>query len=165
MERIIIGKIIRPRGLKGEVKVKPLEDDYFKDLKQIYFENKTIPTKVLSCKFFGDAYYLTLEGVDCVEKAECLRNKNISLINTDIPKLEDNTYYTNDIIGLKVIDDENTDWGNLVDIIQYGAADIFIIEGKYGNWQIPFVNDIVVKIDKDAIHIDKKRFLEVRICE
>ena len=72
-ETIVIGEILNPHGVRGEVKVKPLLDDAadMRHFKKVYIGGKEY--KVLSCRADAQAAYLALSGVADRDAAELLR--------------------------------------------------------------------------------------------
>ncbi len=165
-DKLIIGKIIKPQGIKGEVKLKILTDNpqIFLSLKDVFIDDK--PKKVLSCSVrFGFAY-LMLEGITSRNDAEKLRDKEVSILKSDFV-LEENTFLIEDILNCEVFDEKNNYIGKLVNIEKYGAADVWTIYADGRNYQIPYINKIVknVLINEKKIIFNRKNFNEAKICE
>ena len=70
MTRLTVGKIAKPQGVGGELKISPLTDDVnrFKNLKTVYLDGKSY--NVSKARILPNGVFLTLEGVN----AEILRN-------------------------------------------------------------------------------------------
>ena len=96
---LTIGKVLKPRGLKGEIKIEIYSSDSarFSRLKKIKIDSVEYDIKHISPE--GNVGYLTLLGVDSVEKAELLRGKFVTANRNDLPKLPDGKYYIVDMIG------------------------------------------------------------------
>lgn len=71
--------------------------------------------------------YLTLLGVDSVEKAELLRGKFVTANRNDLPKLPDGKYYIVDMIGIDVVVGGEV-VGEVCDVQQYGSADVYVVK-------------------------------------
>lgn len=73
MERLIIGEVLKPQGIRGELKIKTYTDepDDVKSFGQVYIEGK--PYKILSFRVGGDGFaYLGLRGVpDRTRRSSC----------------------------------------------------------------------------------------------
>lgn len=166
MNSLQIGKITKPQGLKGECKVLPSIDDekVFKSLKEVCIDGKTFA--VLNCDYrFGFAY-ITLEGINDITLAEKLRNKKI-YISKEEYKLEEDEYFIDDIIGFRLEDENANQIGTLIDVEQYGAADIFVVLENGREYRIAFLKEIFTKVDQaeKVIHTIKSKYDEAKICD
>lgn len=91
---------------------------------------------------------MKIKGVDTPEDAVKLRNKVI-YINRDDIELEDSCYFVQDLIGMKVIDaDDGHEYGELVDVSETGANDIYHIKFPDGKiYYIPAIAKVVINTD------------------
>ena len=160
--KVEVGKILKPQGLKGELKVKIFIDfDRFKDLKVLTINNReyTINKAVFRMGYV----YMMLDGVEDRNQALLLHSQTILGECEDI-ELEEGEYFIQDMIGMDVIvDDEN--YGKIIAIDQFGSADVITIQGSFGKWQFPYLNDVVLSVDvaNNTMTLDKVRFDEVRV--
>ena len=73
-DRLRVGVITAPHGIKGEVKVYPTTDDLnrFKSLKKCFLVSgsKEIETECTSCKFLKNMVVLKLAGYDSINDVE-----------------------------------------------------------------------------------------------
>ena len=152
MQKIVIGKIIKPKGIKGEIKVLPLTDssERFKLLNEISvagkngkldifkIENVTITTKTVNLK---------LKGIDTRNQAQELKGREIVIDETQTLPLNKGNYYIYQIIGLKAFDENGEYLGEVVDVLKNPGNDIFIIKKENKEYLIPAVKDIITKID------------------
>ncbi len=165
--KILIGKVVKPQGVKGELKVYPADSnlDIYKNIKEIYIDNSSEPTKIKHMSLRQGFIYLTLQGLSDRTKAELYRNKSLYVNEEDII-LNENTYYTENLIGIEVVDKSNNYIGTVVDIESYGAADVItILEEDKREYKIPFLTSVVVSVKNDYLIVDKQRYNEVKICE
>lgn len=164
MDRLIIGTILKPQGIRGEVKVKAFTDTLadFKQFKTVVIGD--VSYKVLSCRTDGEAVYLMLRGIADRDAAELLRGKNVEAEREDAPELEEGTYYVVDIIGCRVSDESGKDIGVISDVIS-AATDIYVIDDKGKNIMFPVVKGVVVSTDIESkkLVVDRKRFEEVAV--
>lgn len=165
-DNIIIGRIIKAVGVKGEIKVNPITDDMHRyvKLKTVYIGG--VPYQILSCRFDKAFVYLKLNGVVSREDAEKLIGDFIEIdrINAVIPE---GGYLIADIEGCRFYLSDGTELGIVTDVAQYGAADVFTIEGNGKVCRCPFLNRVIVKIDTDSktIIADKNEFAGVCVYE
>lgn len=145
------GEITGTHGVRGELRFNPWCDspDFMKRFKTLYFDkNGEMPIKVLSCRPHGNIVILKLDGIDTVEQAQKLRGKLLYMNRSDA-KLGDGNWFVQDLIGCVVYDcDDNTKiYGEITDVAQTGANDIWYI-GKDGKeYIIPAIKDVVIKVD------------------
>ena len=148
------GKIINTHGCKGGLKVDPwcnsAED--FTDLKHFYIKSKNGFDKytALKASIFKQFVILELKEIDDMDKAIALKNVILYADRGDF-KLEEGEYFLTDIIGLDVIDFENgKNYGKVVDIINRGASDIYVVETPNGEKMIPAVDEFIVEINVNS---------------
>lgn len=147
---VVIGQILKPRGLKGELKIYPLTSDAerYKKLKSVYIEQKSYSIEKLNET--GKFVFLKLEGINSVEESEKLRNKYICILKKDAfsHKPENNEYYYYELEGMKVYTSENAYLGVLEEILDYPAHDVYAVytEGRK-EILIPAIPEVIKKID------------------
>lgn len=168
MEKVLIATVLKPQGLNGELKCK-LENEnteILKDVSEIFLGDKDVPSRIIAKRFAGGFMYIKLGVVNSREKAEFLRGYKIYANKQDIQIPEDE-FLLSEIIGSKVFGLDGTLVGLLVDVQNYGATDIFVIEQYKREYMVPFVGDIFKKVDakNKVIYVDEKKYNEAKICE
>lgn len=141
------GKIVNTHGVRGEVKIQVWLDspEFMKKFKTVYIDEK--PVKVLSARPHKDMLIASLEGIDDVNAAMCLKNKTVYIDRKDA-KLPRGTYFLQDIMGAAVIDEDGNEVGKLVDIMETPASTIYVVRGETEHL-IPAVPEFVLKTDAD----------------
>ena len=78
---LLVGTIVKPQGIRGEVKLHPETDDpeRFLDLKEAYLRRGDVyePVTILSARVSGGEAFLTLPGVTDRDAAEKLRDQAV----------------------------------------------------------------------------------------
>lgn len=147
MEQFItIGKIVNTHGIKGELKIYPLTDDFkrFKELTRVYVDGKV--RKVASCKLQSKRVILKIEGIDSIEDADSYKEKYIEVKREDAVELEEGSYFISDIMGCSVFDNNGVNYGKVAEVIHTPNNDVYWIkEGK--ELLIPALEDIILDID------------------
>ena len=165
MDLIKIAKVLKPQGIKGEMKLEPIikDMDFFKTLKYVIVGGKTYNIKSATARQ-GFAYIM-VEGIVEPNGVETLRNKIVEVKREDGPQLAEQEYLIEDMIGVKVFDESGVEYGEITDIAQYGAADVYTIVGRRGMHTFPFVKDMVVSIDmmSKTMVVNGERLKEVMI--
>ena len=151
LKYIECGKIINTHGCHGGLKVEPWcnSPEDFLSFKKVYLnENGTYSAfKIKKASVFKQFIVLEVDGVSDMDTAMALKNKIFFTDRNDF-SLEEGEFFIADMIGLDVIDNENgTVYGKLVDIINRGASDIYVVQTKNGEKMIPAVDEFVIKID------------------
>lgn len=165
MEKLTVGEILKPQGVRGELKVRAFTDTP-KEVKKfgtLYVEDK--PYKILSFREGEDnVCYLGLSGVFDRNTAELLRGKKLLGNRTDAPPLEDGRYYLADILSLSVETEDGEFLGTVKDVVSL-SSEIYTIEKDGKEILFPAVKGVVLKVDLDEkkLIVDKKRFLEVAV--
>lgn len=162
MRKILIGKILKPKGLDGTLKVTNFElEDLAKNFKNVFIDE--ISFKVQKAYTAKDFVYYTLETIDSIDKADKLRNKEIFGSYGDL-NLPENKYLTLDIIGCSVIV-AGKKIGVITSVENYGAGDIYSIEGVYGIIMVSNIDGLVIEVDikQKRIEFDEKIFNEVKV--
>lgn len=160
---LTIAKIVKPQGIKGEVKAMPLTNvlAVFKLIKSCYIDGKEY--KILRLNFRQNFLYITLDGITTRNDAETLRGKSVSIEKELLEKAKgDYEFLLDDLIGMVLYDTDGNLVGQIVDVENYGATDNFIIEHDGRTIQVPFLKEVFL-IDGDKLVVDKKKFDEVAI--
>ena len=166
MDRLTIGYISKAQGVKGEVKISPLTDDAgrFKKLKSVYLDGKAYAVK--GVRILPNGIFMTFEGIDDRNAAELLRDKEIEVERKDAVSLPKDRYFIVDVVGCEVYaDDEKI--GKLIDVLQYGAADVYVISTPKGKAMIPAIERIIKQVDVEnkKILLDKEAWDDLAVYE
>lgn len=145
---LTIGKVLKPRGLKGELKIELYASDSarFSHLKRLKIDGIEYGIDRISPE--GAIGYVSLAGIDTVEKAEALRGKLITANRNDLPKLPDGKYYIVDMIGLDVVVSGEV-VGEVCDVLQYGSADVYVVKNGANSFSFPAISGLVKQVDLD----------------
>lgn len=165
MERLIIGEVLKPQGIRGELKIKTFTD-FPEDVKEfgvVYIDG--VEYKILSFRVGTDGFaYVGLRGVPDRNAAELLRGKKIEGDRNDAPELEEGQYYIVDVIGLSCESEDGELLGTVKDISSL-SSDIYTIEKAGKSILFPAVKGVVKKVDLEnkKLIVDKKIFDEIAV--
>ncbi len=146
------GKIINTHGFRGGVKIDPWcnTPKDFTSLKRIFLlSNDGVYTekKLCSASVFKQFVIAEILGVDDMDKAMLLKNTVIYAAREDF-KLSEGEYFISDLEGLDVIDaDTGKVYGTLLETINRGASDIYVVKTENGERMIPAVDEFIDRID------------------
>ena len=152
MQKIIIGKISKLKGIRGEIKVISLTDNFerFKLLKEISVVGKNDKLDIFEIEnvaVTAKTVNLKLKGIDTRNQAQELKGREIVIDENQKLPLEEGNYYIYQIIGLKAIDENGEYLGELVNVLKNPGNDIFIIKKGKKEYLIPAVKEIINEID------------------
>ncbi len=164
MKELIVGEVLKPQGIRGEIKVKPFTDcaEDFKRFKRIFLDGEEY--KILSVRAGAGEAYLGLRGVHDRNAAELLRGKKITVPREEAPEPEEGRYYIADLLESEIFTEEGERLGVLSDIRQ-AATDIYTLIDGEKEILFPAVRGVITQIDvaQKRISVDKKRFYEVAV--
>ena len=150
MDAFRIAQVLKPHGIRGEVKVFPLTDDVsrFKRLREAYVEKngQYEPVTVDGSKLLADAVVLHIQGFDTPEQAEKLRGLYICVDREHAVRLPKGTYFVKDIIGCRVVSTDGTELGRVTDVFETNANDVYMIEGTR-KLMIPALKKLLENVD------------------
>ena len=119
-EYLMIGEVLKPQGVRGEVKIKPYAADLeaFHDWKTLYLLDGTVyqPIKA-SCSRVHDGFaYVTLGDCKTMDDAEKLRGQKLYIDRAHALSLADDEVYISDLIGCAAVDETGASLGKLTDV-------------------------------------------------
>ena len=156
MEKIAIGRILKPHGLRGDLKVElfKFEEDKFDRDISYYLEGEDKNFRIIRHRLSDKFFYIAFEDYEDINKVERFKGKYLYIEQEDLKKLADGEYYIKDLIGLKVVDEEGKDLGNIDDVLTDYPNEIYVVS----NHLIPAIKDYVLEINlqEKYVRISKK---------
>jgi 16S rRNA processing protein RimM len=154
---IVVGQVRRPHGLRGELRVEIITD-YPERLKQhacFYLASPDTPEEVRRYPVAGlrlhqDKMLLKLGGCDDRDTAEELRGMLVQVPLKDAVPLEEGEYYHFQLIGVKVETETGAGLGRVVEVLDTGAHDVYVVRGPRGEVLLPAVEEVVLELDLEA---------------
>lgn len=165
-DKITVGEVARPHGVGGTVKVNPLTDDVrrFEKLKSVFVDGKEYAVVRVSVSQNG--VFLTLDGVSDRNAAEAFRGKSLQVKRENAHVAKGRVLIV-DVLGCSVCFEDGEVAGEVVDVLQHGAADVWVL--KKGKKQIlfPALKRVFVSEDYEEkkIVVSRKAFGEVAVYE
>lgn len=156
MEEILqVGVVSSTHGVRGEVKVFPTTDDVkrFKRLKEVILDTgkEQLTLEIEGVKFFKQFAILKFKGIDNINDVEKYKGKRLFVTRENAVKLKKDEYFIADLIGLKVFDEEEKEIGELKDVIETGANDVYVITMSDGKeLLLPAIKQCVLDVDVEG---------------
>lgn len=153
MEDLIrVGVISSTHGIRGEVKVFPTTDDVnrFKNLKDIILDTgkEQITLEIEGIKFFKQIVILKFKGFDNINDIEKYKGKDLLVTRENAIQLKKGEYFIFDLIGSNVITDEGRELGELIEVLQTGSNDVYVVKTKEDKEiLLPYIKECILNID------------------
>ena len=148
-----IGKIAKPHGVRGTLKVLPLTDDKtrYNKLKKIYIQTRhgIKEFDILAVRYQDKFVLLDLVGIETMTEAEGYIGNYLVIDKKDRMPLHENTYYIEDLIGLDVYE-KDVYLGKLTDVMQPGSNDVYSITLEDGKeLLLPAIKSVILEVNID----------------
>jgi 16S rRNA processing protein RimM len=164
---LLLGEILRPHGVRGEVRMRVLTDhpERIAGMEQIYLgtdpEEPTARTYRIEHMRMHQAYgLLKLAGIDDRDQADRLRGLFVMIDLEHAIPLEEGEFYLYELIGIDVQTEDGAALGTIVDVLETGANDVYIVDSPaHGEILIPVTQETIVSTDIEA------RLVTVRLPE
>lgn len=154
---LAVGRILRPHGIRGELRVGILTN-YPERLGQhayFYLASPDLPEiarryPVEKLRRHKKVLLLKLGGCDDRNAADELRGQLVQIPIEEAVPLEEGEYYYFQLIGVRVEAESGESLGQVVDVLETGANDVYVVRGPQGEVLLPAVKDVVLKLDLEA---------------
>ncbi|MDY6905180.1 MAG: ribosome maturation factor RimM [Thermodesulfobacteriota bacterium] len=162
-EYLSVGKIVGAHGVSGNLKVFSSSGDPEEFKAGLHLlvrsvDGQTHTCIVRWCQPHGRHFLLSFEGISSRNHAESLVGSELFALRSDLPALEEDTYYWEDIIGLAVYTIEGAFVGHVKTIIPTGSNDVYeVVDESSGSERlVPALHSVVksIDLDKGVIHVD-----------
>ncbi len=145
---LIIGRVLKPWGVRGEIKIEILTEfpNRFASLRQVFIGDDAKSFSVERARLHGNAALIKLKGIDTPEQAEPLRDQLVQVELADAVKLPKGKLYLYQMIGLRVVTTEGETLGEITDVLDTGANDVYVVKDAAREILIPAIEDVVKEI-------------------
>ncbi len=146
------GTITSTHGIRGEVKVYPTVDDpdRFSSFGKVLLSNgKTeVEAEIEKVKYFKNLVIVKFRGIDDINDVMKYRRWNILVTREDAADLQEGQYFEVDILGLRVITDDDREIGKITEILHTGANDVYTVKGESGKEiLIPAIQQCILDVN------------------
>ena len=147
-----IGIIVKPQGIRGELRVLPTTDDpeRFALLDEVYVRPKNAlnpsakPYKLESARQHKGLVLVKLAGINDRNAAEKMVGGVLLIPPEKALKLGTDEYFIRDLVGLNVENEDGQPLGEITDVFHTGANDVYVVKGQDSeSFMIPAIKDVV----------------------
>ena len=151
MDLVAIARIVKPRGLKGEVVAELLTDfperfDGLENVTAVRESGERAELKIEDHWFQKDRIVLKFAGFDTIESAETLRGVEICIPEDELVALADDEYYDWQLAGCSVETIDGKEIGTVRELMRTGGSELLVVDGEK-EFLIPFATVICVEVD------------------
>ena len=169
-EYLLVGQVLKPQGIKGQVKVRPDTDDpgRFEDLEFVYRKNQEQFERISIDEALvrPDGVFLRLAGAQTRDDAEAQRGWMLYVDRDHAVRLGENETFICDLIGCRVLDTHGEELGTVTDVLQPGGNDVYVIKTPKGEMLLPALKHVIPDVDVQSgtVTVDERRLPEVAVC-
>ncbi len=147
---LLVGILRRPHGLRGEILMAVMTD--FPERIQVgsvfLMGNRHEPITIKSIRQHNKGLIVGLEGCPDRTAVEGMSNKKLFVRADDRPPLPEGEYYLHELLGLQVITDQDAVLGHLVEMIETGATNVYVVRPEEGrDILLPAMDEVILAID------------------
>lgn len=147
---LAVGRISKPHGVHGEVRVELMTDhpERFEWLEAIYVgESNPHRVPIASVRYHQDVVLLKLEGYPTRTEAELLRGQLLQVLESEAVPLADDEYFLYQLIGVEVYTEQGRHLGELTEVLETGANNVFVVQNGPDQYLIPDIPDVIKEVD------------------
>ena len=151
-EKLRVGTIVTTHGLKGEVKVYPTTDEpeRFYDLKKVWLDRSgkmenMIQLEVENVRFSKNLALVKFKEYDSIDDVMAIRKGELYVDRADAIPLAEGEYFVGDIIGRRVLDENDAELGTVKEFIETGAHDVMLVKTEGKDLMIPYCDPFIIE--------------------
>ena len=159
LETIKVGRIVNAHGIRGEVRVMPIDQDpaFPTAFKTFYLDGK--PVKPTANHVHKSLVLMKFPGVEDMNAALTYKDKDLYIRRADA-RLPEGAYFDDELLGMGVFDAATgEELGKLTAVENYPAHKVYTVKGRR-EYLIPAVKDVFIK----SVDLDRDR-MEVQVWE
>lgn len=152
---VTIGKILKPFGIHGDVRVEPLTDvsGRFEGLPPVTLvlpNGEHVDSAITRARKMNRFYALGFSDISSPEEAGRFRGAFIHMQQESVPPLPEAHYYQFELIGLEVQDETGRVLGKLEDVLELPHQHVFVVRQNEDELLIPAVRQVIRQVDVEA---------------
>ncbi|NGQ93908.1 ribosome maturation factor RimM [Brevibacillus sp. SYP-B805] len=149
-----VGKVVNTQGLRGELRIvstTDFPDERFRVGNQLYLFHPTLPApikmEIASRRSHKGFELLSFKGYPTINDVEKFKGGELKISEDELMELEEDEFYIHQLVGCEVVTDEGEELGRIVEVLQPGANDVWVVKGKRGEILLPFIDDCIKHVD------------------
>jgi 16S rRNA processing protein RimM len=159
---LVVGFLRRAHGVRGEI-IMDVHTDFPERLqsgKKLFVGDEHQPMTLAGARPHAKGMLVKFEGVETPERAGELRNQWVYVKASDLPSLPEGKLYQHELFGFAVEDENGIPLGELVEIIETGANDVYVVRTESGKEiLLPAISSVILETDP------ARRLMRVHLLE
>ena len=159
---LVVGFLRRPHGVRGEI-IMDLHTDFPERLRsgrQLFIGEDHRPMTLSGTRPHAKGMLVKFNGIETPEDAGQLRNQWVYVRASDVPSLPEGKLYQHEIFGFQVVDENENSLGEVVEIIETGANNVYVVRDESGKEiLLPAIPSVILETDPS------RRVLRVHLLE
>jgi len=147
---LVVGFLRRAHGVRGEI-IMDLHTDFperFRSGRKLFIGADHKPMTLSGVRPHAKGMLVKFKGIETPEEAGQLRNQWVYAKASDVPALPEGQVYQHEIFGFKVVDEADNLLGELVEIIETGANDVYVVRDESGKEiLLPAIPSVILDLD------------------
>ena len=147
---LVVGFLRRPHGVGGEI-IMDLHTDFperFRSGRKLFAGEERKPLTLSGIRPHAKGMLVKFKGIENPEDAGQLRNQWLYVKAADMPNLPEGKIYQHELLGFKVLDENGNSLGELVEIIETGANDVYVVRNESGkDLLLPAIPSVILETD------------------
>ena len=149
---LAVGRVLRPHGVRGELLLAVLTafPEHLQEVETVYLGEQAEPHPLRRVRFHRGQALIRL--ADCLDRtaAEVFRGQLVQIRIERAVQPPPGSYYHHQIIGLQAVTDEGETLGEVAQILETGANDVYVVRGERGEILLPALKNVILEVDLDA---------------
>lgn len=153
-DRVLVGRVLKAHGLRGETVVESLSDVPGRFDPGTVVHADGVPRTIASSRPHQGRLLVTFEGIGDRTAAEALRGATLTAPPVDVSGSE--TYYAHELVGMAVVLEDGTWVGDVVDLVEIPSSagyDLLEIDTDGHRWLLPAADELVEVADADGVDV------------
>lgn len=164
-DNVLIFEILSSFGIRGAIKLRSylLPSTEVKKISS-FFDETGLNYRLSFFNIKGDVVHANVEGVNNRDESDKLKNKKLYTKRVNLPEIVNGEYYSFDLIGLQVKNQDLKVIGEIKAIKNFGASDLLEIRNDNKLFYHPFAKKFIdeVNLKKGYVIINIHEEIEVR---
>jgi 16S rRNA processing protein RimM len=159
---LVIGFLRRAHGVRGEI-IMDLHTDFPERLqggRKLFVGEDHKQMTISGVRPHAKGVLVKFKGIETPEAAGALRNQWVYVNAADVPSLPEGKLYQHELFGFRVVDENDIPLGELVEIIETGANDVYVVRNEAGKEiLLPAIPSVILETDSS------RRIMRVHLLE
>jgi len=95
-------------------------------------------------------WILKLKGLGSRNEVEAIRGELLEAPDADVVRDDDESFFIHELVGLRVLTTGGQDLGRITEVLQSGAADVYVVRSEAGEVLIPAIASVIERIDVES---------------